>query len=112
VKCFLYKNKYPLLGVRFGEPLTLLETLLTPSIEENLLWLSLTQSKNGKEFYSRPKYLSEVSVKQGPDITLFWRELCHLHTIGGFFLACFFREEEVETLSRGSLCSGINLSFK
>jgi hypothetical protein len=27
-KCFDYKNKYPLLGERFGEPLTLYETLL------------------------------------------------------------------------------------
>jgi hypothetical protein len=34
VKCFPYKNKYPLLGVRFGEPLTLYETLL----RKNKMW--------------------------------------------------------------------------
>jgi hypothetical protein len=106
VKRFRYKNKYPLLGERFGEPLTLYEALLKrkiPSIDTNPLWLSLTQSNNGKEFYTRAKFLTEVLVKQGPDITPFWRELCHLHTIGGFALPAPFevQKELVEKWVKG-----------
>jgi hypothetical protein len=97
VKRFRYKNKYPLLGERFGAPLTLYENLLKrkiPSIDTNPLWLALVRSRNGKEFYSRAKYLTEVLVKQGPDITPFWREFCHLHTIGGFALPASFEVQK------------------
>jgi len=106
VKRFRYRNNYPLLGARFGEPLTLYGNLLKrkiPSIDTNPLWLALVQSKNGKEFYSRAKYLSEVLVKQGPDITPFWRELSHLHTIGGFALPASFavQKELIEGWVKG-----------
>jgi hypothetical protein len=105
-KRFRYKNKYPLLGERFGEPLTLYETLLKrkiPSIEKDPIWLTLIQSHNAKEFYSRAKYLTEVLVKRGPGITPFWRELSHLHTMGGFTLPATFetQKELVEKWVKG-----------